>query len=135
VVQAIEPTPPSGGRYILDTGEVLIDQGRDEQLYGGGSPRIGDLLIVGYEDSRTWYMVVPRIGEGGGGRTCFPLSLTGVDRGDAIDLDVTAAIDQDVGGRLPKTPDFDPGRDTDGRYDEQPHHFCIDERGAIFAWV
>jgi hypothetical protein len=127
VVQAIEPTATQTSRFVLDTGAVLIDIGRDQQLYGGGSPRVGDLIIVGTDGQKTWYLVIVPGGRSPRGGHCFPLLVTGVDGGNTIDTD--------IGVRLPKTPDFNRGGDTDGIYNEQPHEFCLDERGAIYAWI
>lgn len=129
VVQAIEPLQDQDERYVLETGDVVINQSRDDQLYppGHGSARIGDLLIVGMEGETTWYLVVPAGDRAARGGVCYPLAATGVDRG--------VSIDTDIGVRLPKTADFDRGPDTDGKYNEQPHEFCLDESGAIYAWV
>lgn len=127
VVRAIEATPTQAARYVLDPGEVVIDIGKDVQLYGGGSPQVGDLLMVGVDGQDTWFIVIRPGAPMANDRPCFPLSLTGVDRGDAIDTS--------IGVRLPKAADFDRGPDTDGKYNEQPHLFCLDEHGAIYRWV
>jgi hypothetical protein len=129
VVREVAPATGQTDRFVLDTGDMLLDIARDEGVYppGGGSPRIGDLLIVGMKGGSTWYMVVPRVADNAAGRPCFQLSVTGIDRGTVIDTS--------LGVSLPKTPDFDPGPDTNGIYEEQPHSFCLDERGHIYRWV
>jgi hypothetical protein len=129
VVQAIEPLQGQDERYVLETGDVVINQSRDDQLYppGHGSARVGDLIIAGTEGHATWYLVIGAGPPSAAGKPCFWLSVTGVDRGDSIDTS--------IGIRLQKTADFDRGPDTDGVYNEQPHEFCLDERGAIYAWV
>jgi hypothetical protein len=125
VVAAINPTTTQAQEYVTSAGNAVIDLGRDERLYGGGSPRVGDLLVVGGRGSETWYLVVTPGGRSHG-RECYRLFATGLDVGNAIDLN--------VGVRLAKTADFDRGPDTDGKYVEQPNAFCVDGRGAIFAW-
>ena len=125
VVQGIEATATQAQRFVTSFGGAVIDVGNDERIYGGGSPRVGDLLIAGGEGSETWYLVVTPGGRSHG-RDCYRLFATGLDVGDAIDLD--------IGVRLLKTSDFDRGPDTDGKYVEQPNAFCVDGRGVIFAW-
>jgi hypothetical protein len=130
VVRDIQPAAAGQSeRYVLDGAEVVIDQGRDAQLYppGHGSPRVGDLLVVGTGANGNWYLVIPPGPSSANGRPCFALWATGVDRG--------AAIDTNLGVRLPKAPDFDHGSDTNGVYEEQPHSFCLDQLGAIYRWV
>jgi hypothetical protein len=126
VVQAIEPDA-QGARYVLNTGEVVLNQGRDKELHppGAGTPRVGDLLVVGSDSEGTWYVLIAGSSTGQG--RCFAFRVNGVDRGDSIDTS--------IGVRFPKTADFDPGPDTDGNYNEQPHGFCVNDRGEIFAWV
>ena len=127
VVQAIERTDTQANRYVLDSGAVTIDVSGDDGLYplGGGSPRVGDLLVVGSDGEATWYVLIAGSSTGQG--RCFVFAVNGLDRGDAIDTS--------IGVRFPKAADFDRGPDTDGNYNEQPHAFCVNDRGEIFAWV
>ena len=125
VVQGTEATTTQAQKFVTSLGSAVIDVGNDDRIYGGGSPRIGDLLIAGGDGSEAWYLVVTPGGQSHG-RDCFRLFATGLDVGDAIDLD--------IGVRLLKTSDFDRGSDTDGQYVEQPNAFCVDDRGMIFAW-
>jgi hypothetical protein len=129
VIESIEPAGAQGATYQLSTGTVVVDVTRDEGVWppGGSSGRVGDLLIVGRDDPKIWYVVVPAGPPSGGGRPCFSLHVTGVDRGQAIDTS--------IGVQLPKAPDFDRGPDTNGVYEEQPHSFCLDERGTIYRWL
>jgi len=129
VVQAIEPTDTQATRFLLQSGSVTVDIAADDGLYpaGGGSPHVGDLLVVGSDDQATWYVVIAGGSSTGEAGHCYVFSVNGVDRAEAIDTS--------IGVRFPKTADFDRGPDTDGNYNEQPHAFCVNERGEIFAWV
>jgi hypothetical protein len=128
VVRAVERTDTQANRYVLDAGTVTVDVTGDDGLHprGGGSPRVGDLLIVGSEGETTWYVVIAGSTTAPQGR-CFAFWVTGVDRCDSIDTD--------IGVRFPKTANFGRGPDTDGNCDEQPHLFCVNDRGEIYAWV
>jgi hypothetical protein len=129
VVRQIGPPSGTTDRFVLDTGEVFLNTTRAEGIYpeGGGSPRIGDLLIVGDDGGKEWYVIAARGPDSAKDRPCFQLWATGVDRVNSIDTS--------IGIRFTKAGDFDPGPDTNGIYDEQPHAFCLDERGVIYRWV
>lgn len=81
VVAAVEGGPGSASRVVLEGGQDVLIEGTRNQLYGGGSPDVGDLVVTGPNGGETWYIVVSPGPPGGAAKPCFPLVITGVDRG------------------------------------------------------
>lgn len=117
----------NGQRFTIDiTNSKVI-------VYGGGPPDVGDLLLGGTGPDGAWVARLHKDVATGGSPDCFVLGSFGTDHRDTIEMD--------VGLRLPKAPQFDPGPigPVDGvkdgtRYEWSPSKFCVNSDGQVTSF-
>jgi hypothetical protein len=105
---------------------VEIDVGRAVRLdRSRGGQEVGTLLLAGSHAGEQWYMSLTEMQQS----DCFGLHSDGSDDGDHVIFD--------IGLRLPKADDFDPGPVRDGRYDTggADDIFCITPSGEVLSFL
>ena len=140
VVVAIEPTDTNLTRFTLDNGRMfsasVLDATATIFVYrrGGG---VGDLLLAGSGPDRPWLAFLAPAGRSDLPVDCYAVYGFGTDEGEWIQTD--------IGLRLRKAPEFDPGLlpDTpDGpvptthpglRYEGVQQTFCVNRDGLVTA--
>lgn len=114
----------TGQTYSLEMTSSDVIEGQ------GGSPDVGDLLLGGTGPDGAWVASLFEQTGAGTPPDCYALHSFGTDRGEWIETD--------VGLRLPKAPEFDPGtiRDVkDGvRYEDTLPEFCVNPAGQVTSF-
>ena len=133
VVVSTEAVEGNLTAFHLANGQTVTASTRDERtLVGGYGPGIGDLLLSGMGPNGRW---LARAYPGAQVRSdlppgCYKVDSDGTDQGDWIQTD--------VGLRLRKAPDFDPGplhtAAPGARYAGIDSTFCLNTEGLVTAF-
>ena len=114
-----------GGVRLADGTEVPLGGGL-RQVYPGGSPQVGDLLLTGSTPEPWFASIGPRSGANAG---CFQISGAGEEEFNGVGH--TSYVLTDVGLRVPEAPNIDAGNWPLGERWETAG-FCLNERGEVY---
>jgi hypothetical protein len=124
VVAAFEGQPDGTMLIRLVDGTAVTP--RPRQVYGGGSPQVGDLLLTGTQPE-PWF-ALSSLGIGGAG--CFWMGGAGQEEFNGEGH--TSYVLMDVGLRLPEVPGLDRGRwPLGGRWETAG--VCLNQRGEVYS--